>query len=82
MQLYTQDHNYALQALARTQTHNCVQDRRLDMTRPVHVSILCTVDPQAVSSYLWQLFGYISPHKHSLQVDPEVLHCEPVLNDV
>jgi len=31
-------------------------------------------------TYLWQLFCNVSPHKHSFQVDPEVLDYEPIFN--
>ena len=29
---------------------------------------------------LWQLFGNVTAHENSLQVDPQVLHGHPVLN--
>ena len=32
--------------------------------------------------YLWQLFGNVAAHKHGLQVDPQVLHDHPVLDDL
>ena len=32
--------------------------------------------------YLGQLFGDVTAHKDSLQVDPQVLDCHPVLNDL
>jgi len=32
------------------------------------------------ANYLWQLLSNVSSHKHSLQVDPEILHHQPVLN--
>ena len=32
--------------------------------------------------YLRQLFCNVTTHKYSLQVDPEVLYCHPVLNDL
>ena len=32
--------------------------------------------------YLWQLLGNVSTHKHRLQVDPEVLHHQPVLQNL
>ena len=32
--------------------------------------------------YLGQLFGNVTTHKDSLQVDPQVLHGHPVLNDL
>jgi len=31
-------------------------------------------------TYLWQLLCNVSPHKHSFQVDPEVLDYEPIFN--
>ena len=33
-------------------------------------------------AYLWELFGNVTAHKHSLQIDPQVLHNQPVLNDL
>ena len=33
-------------------------------------------------TYLWQLLCNVSPHKHSFQVDPEVLDYEPIFNEV
>lgn len=33
-------------------------------------------------TYLWQLLCNVSPHKHSFQVDPEVLDYKPIFNDV
>ena len=35
-----------------------------------------------VVTNLWQLFSNISSNKHSLKVNPQVLHCQPVLNNV
>ena len=33
-------------------------------------------------NYLWQLFGNITTNKDCLQVNPQILHNHPVLNDV
>lgn len=33
-------------------------------------------------THLGQLLGDVSSNKHSLQVDPEVLHDQPALNDL
>ena len=33
-------------------------------------------------SFGWQLFGYISTHKHSLQIDPQVLHQHQILQNL
>lgn len=32
--------------------------------------------------YLWQVFGNVTPNKHSLQIDPQVLHYNPLFNDL
>ena len=37
---------------------------------------------KALLADLWQLSCYVTADKHSLQVDPEILDLEPVLNDV
>ncbi len=44
-------------------------------------------DPRLVDvgeplGFVWQLLRDVSPHKHSLQVDPQVLDDQPVLNDL
>ena len=46
----------------------------LELVCIVHQAILCT--------HLWQLLCNVSSHKYSLQVDPEVLHNQPVLEDL
>ena len=32
--------------------------------------------------YLWKLLGNVSAHKHSLQIDPQILYNQPILQDV
>ena len=32
--------------------------------------------------YLWKLLSDITTHKHSLQVDPQILYNQPVLNNL
>ena len=45
-------------------------------------SLFCVKLSIDVVTHLWQLFCDISSHEHSLEVNPQVLHCQPVLNNV
>lgn len=46
------------------------------------ISLLIKSTHAVSDTYLWQLFSNVTPDKHSLQVDPEVLYNQPVLNDL
>ena len=42
---------------------------------------LCKLSIDVVT-HLWQLLCDISSNKHSLEVNPQVLYCQPVLNNI
>lgn len=43
---------------------------------------ICCTNVKNSLIYLGQLLGNVSPNKHGLQVDPEVLNGHPVLDDI
>ena len=50
--------------------------------RPANTAIIvATVNVLVENTNLWKLFGNVSSDKHSFQINPQVLHCHPLLND-
>ena len=61
-----------------TQDLSMFEKRLASWRIPLHHSAIGTKGV----TYLGELFGNISPNKHSLQIHPEILDDQPVLNDL
>lgn len=58
-------------------THSYKYSRRLWSEHSEH----CVIKGGSRDTNLWQLFSDITTHKHSFQIDPQILYNQPIFND-